>query len=75
MTFYSKDYLKEHKLDPTVLGKATRADTLFIQKKSVIANKIPDSAFSARQPVQLESRSPLLRVSVARCAVTDALNN
>lgn len=63
MTFYSKNYLKTHNLDPDVLGKPTRADTLFIQKRSAIANKIPDSAFSARQPVQLESRNPLLKVS------------
>jgi hypothetical protein len=74
MTFYSKDYLKVHKLDPAVLGSPTRADTLFIQKKSAIANKIPDSAFSARQPVQLESRSPLLRV-VRNDVQPDVLNN
>jgi len=74
MTFYSKDYLKAHKLDPAVLGKPTRADTAFIQKKSTIANKTPDSAFSARQPVQLESRSPLLRV-VHNEVQPDMLNN
>jgi hypothetical protein len=63
MTFYSNDYIKAHRLDIASLNKPTRADTLFIQKKSAIANKNPDSAFSARQPVQLGSRSPLLTVN------------
>ncbi len=62
MTFYSNDYIKAHHLDIVSLNKPTRADTLFIQRKSAIANKNPDSAFSARQPVELASRSPLLTV-------------
>jgi hypothetical protein len=63
MTFYSNNYIKAHHLNVTELSKPTRADTLFIQRKSAIANKNPDSAFSARQPVKLESRSVLLTVS------------
>lgn len=63
MTFYANNYIKSHHLNVAELGKPTRADTLFIKRKSAIANKDPDSAFSARQPVQLESRSPLLTVS------------
>lgn len=62
MTFYSNNYIKAHKLDPAILARPTRKDTLFIERKSAIANKIPDSAFSARQPVELASKSPLLAV-------------
>jgi len=74
MNFYSNNYLKAHHLDPEVLGRPNRRDTLFIQHKSEIANKIPDSAFSARQPVELTSNSPLLTVARTN-AKSDGLNN
>jgi hypothetical protein len=74
MTFYSNNYLKAHKLDPEVLGRPTQRDTLFIKHKSAIAHKIPDSAFSARQPVKLASKSPLLTV-IQTNEKSDGLNN
>lgn len=75
MTFYSNSYIKNvlH-TDAQTLGKPGRKDTLFIRKKAEIANKIPDSAFAARVPVQLKSRSPQL--TVERVDVQpDVLNN
>ena len=74
MTFYSNNYIKAHKLNIEVLGRPTHRDTLFIQHKSAIANKIPDSAFSARQPVELASKSPLLTVTKAN-QQSDGFNN
>lgn len=74
MTFYANNYIKAHHLDPVALGKPTRRDTLFIKQRSVIANKTPDSAFAARQPVQLKSNSPLLTVS-KNDVQPDMLNN
>jgi hypothetical protein len=63
MTFYSDNYLKNvlH-TDAQTLGKPDKRDTLFIEKKTAIANKFPDSAFAARQPVTLRSLSPLLTI-------------
>jgi len=63
MTFYSDTYLKNvlH-TDAQTLGNPDKRDTLFIEKKSALANKFPDSAFAARLPVSLKSLSPLLTV-------------
>lgn len=63
MTFYSKKYLKNvlH-TDETTLGKPDKRDTLFIEHKTAVAEKNPDSAFAARQPVTLQSLSPLLKI-------------
>lgn len=44
------------------MGIPSRKDTLFIQKRSALANKIMDSAFSARVPAELKSNSPLVDV-------------
>ena len=75
MTFYSNNYIKNvlH-TNAETLGKPDRKDTLFIKKKAEIANKTPDSAFAARVPVQLKSRSPQL--TVERVDIKpDVLNN
>jgi hypothetical protein len=66
MTFYSNNYIK-NVLHTTAeaLGKPDKRDTLFIKKKTAIANQIPDSAFAARQPVTLRSLSPLLTIDRA----------
>ena len=75
MTFYSNSYIKNvlH-TNAETLGKPDRKDTLFIKKKSATSNRIPDSAFAARVPVQLKSKSPQL--TVKRIDVQpDVLNN
>ena len=63
MTFYSQNYLQNvlH-TTPEVLGRPDHNDTAFIRKKSAMANKILDSAFAARQPVAIVSKSPLVKV-------------
>lgn len=63
MTFYSKSYLKNvlH-TDAQTLGKPDRRDTLFIERKTAIAEKNPDSAFAGRQPVTLRTLNPLLTI-------------
>lgn len=74
MTFYANNYLKKIHADPLVLGKPDKRDTLFIKRKSALANKIVDSAFAAREPVTITSRNPLATVQkVGKDA--DVLNN
>ncbi|SDS77509.1 hypothetical protein SAMN05216490_1788 [Mucilaginibacter mallensis] len=74
MTFYSNDYLKNVlKTNAATLGKPDRNDTLFIKKKAELANRIPDSAFSARIPVTMESRSP--RVTVKYLKIKPDVSN
>ncbi|WP_106292461.1 hypothetical protein [Arcticibacter pallidicorallinus] len=59
MKFYSHRYLSDVlKKDPVLLRRPNRNDTLFIKSLVSRANrnpKNPDSAFAARQPVQLIS--------------------
>lgn len=75
MTLYANSYLKNVlKVDPAVLMKPSRADTLFILKKTQQAKEIPDSAFAAYHPVTLTSTSS--KVVVQQKIVTpDLLNN
>jgi hypothetical protein len=63
MTFYSNNYIKNvlHK-EPLAMQVPNRADTLFIRKKTEQAKNDISKAFAARQPVQLKSKSPLVRV-------------
>lgn len=63
MTFYSDKYIKNvlHK-DLEELKKTDKHDTLFIRKRVAEVNANPDSAFAARQPVKIKSRSPLVSV-------------
>lgn len=63
MTFYSRSYLKNvlH-TDAQTLCKPDKRDTLFIEHKTAIAEKNPDSAFAGRQPVTLKSLNPLLTI-------------
>jgi len=75
MTFYSNNYLKNvlH-TDAATLGKPDRRDTLYILKKSALANKTIDSAFAARQPATIVSKNPLAIVQkVGKSA--DVMNN
>jgi hypothetical protein len=63
MTLYSNNYIKNvlHREPLSMMG-ANRADTLFIQRKTEQAKLNPAKAFAARQPVQIKSKSPLVRV-------------
>jgi hypothetical protein len=65
MVFYSKNYL-QNVLHTTAeaLGKPDHRDTLFILHKSEVANRIPDSAFAARQPATIRSINPLAKVEL-----------
>ncbi len=75
MTFYSQNYLK-NVLHTTAeaLGKPDHRDTLFILKKSALANRIPDSAFAARHPATITSINPLAKVE-QNAVKADVMNN
>jgi hypothetical protein len=75
MTFYSQNYIK-NVLHTTaaILGRPDHNDTVFIRKKSEIANKIPDSAFAARQPAIIISKNRLVKIEL-NAVVPDMMNN
>lgn len=75
MTFYSKHYLQDvlHTTEEAI-GKPDHRDTLFILKKSELANRIPDSAFAARQPATIKSVNPLATVE-QNVIKPDIMNN
>ena len=59
MTFYSDAYLKTK--NPALIKKLALPgpkDTAFIRQRSKLANSVLDSAFSAREPVAISSKSP-----------------
>lgn len=64
MTLYANDYIKNilH-TTPEILQKPSRRDTLFIKKKIEESDRIVDSAFVAIHPVQLSSKSKILKVT------------
>lgn len=63
MTLYSKDYIeKVLKTTAEELRRPSREDSLFIKYRAIQANSDPDSAFAARNPVVLKSKSKLLKV-------------
>ncbi|MGV3685124.1 MAG: hypothetical protein ACO1NS_05820 [Daejeonella sp.] len=63
MTLYSHDYIsKVLKTTAEKLREPSREDSLFIKYRAIQANSDPDSAFAARNPVVLTSRSPILQV-------------
>ena len=63
ITFYSDRYIRDvlHTVPEALTGKSKR-DTLFIKKRSAEINANPDSAFAAREPLQLLSNSTLVTV-------------
>jgi hypothetical protein len=73
MTFYSNNYIKNvlH-ADTANIWKPSRKDTLYIKAKTLLANKIPDSAFAGTEPVELKSKSKL--VTVKKEAVPDEID-
>lgn len=63
MTFYSYPYIKSHDTSKIKLMSLPGAkDTAFIKAKAKLANSNIDSAFAARTPVILKSKSPLVKV-------------
>lgn len=63
MTLYSQDYIgKVLKTTAEKLREPSSADSLFIKYRAIQANSDPDSAFAARNPVELKSRSTILKV-------------
>ncbi len=73
MTFYANDYIKNvlH-TDTTALWKPSRKDTLYIEAKTLLANKINDSAFAGTEPPRLVSKNKL--VTVKKESVPDAVD-
>jgi hypothetical protein len=72
MTFYTNDYIKNvlHS-DTNQLRRPSRRDTEYIKAKTLLASRIPDSAFAGTQPAILKSKSPLLTVSKKVTPVDD----
>ncbi len=63
MTLYSESYIQD-RLRTTVekLRSPRRIDSLFIKYRAIQANSDPDSAFAARSPVVLSTKSRILEV-------------
>lgn len=64
MRFFADNYVKNvlHS-DTSILRHPSRQDTLYIQSLAVKANRDYKKAFSARQPVELISKSPQVKVT------------
>lgn len=63
MTLYSDNYIKNVlKTDADKLKAPSREDSLFIKYRAIQANSNIDSAFAARNPVVLKSKSKITRV-------------
>lgn len=63
MKLYADDYIKNVlKTDAESLKKPTAADSLFVKYRAIQANSNLDSAFAARTPVVLKSKSKITRV-------------
>ncbi len=63
MTLYSRNYIdRVLKTTSEKLREPSGADSLFIKYRAIQANSDPDSAFAARNPVVLKSRSKILQV-------------
>jgi hypothetical protein len=75
MLFYADNYVKNvlH-TDTSILRHPSRKDTLFVKGLVAKANNNIAKAFSARQPVQLISQSPLVTVKQQHTA-PDITNN
>lgn len=63
MTLYSHDYINNVlKTSAEKLKEPSRDDSLFMKYRAIQANSDPDSAFAARNPVLLKSKSKILNV-------------
>jgi uncharacterized protein YdhG (YjbR/CyaY superfamily) len=62
MTFYAQTYIKNKlKTTASVLQRPTKADTLFIKKRSAEVNQTDTAAFAARVPVQFIPKSKIVK--------------
>jgi hypothetical protein len=69
MTLYSHNYIdKVLKTTADKLRKPSREDSLFMKYRAIQANSDPDSAFAARNPVVLKSKSKILTVEKVQAA-------
>ncbi|WP_395627321.1 hypothetical protein [Daejeonella sp.] len=76
MKLYSDDYIKKVlKADAATLKQATREDSLFIKYRAIQANSNLDSAFAARTPVVLSSRSKITRVEKLKASLDPYLGH
>lgn len=63
MTLYAHDYIKNKLRSTTeILRRPSSEDTLFMRYRAIQANSDIDSAFAARSPVVLKSKSKILTV-------------
>jgi hypothetical protein len=73
MTFYTNDYIKNVLHSDTVqLRRPTRRDTQYIIQKTLLASRIPDSAFAGTSPAVLKPKSPLISVKKETVPPEDA---
>ena len=62
MTFYSDAYLKKKNAETVKrMGLPSAKDTAYMKMRSALANRVIDSAFSAREPVAMKSTSPFVQ--------------
>ncbi|MDB5123057.1 MAG: hypothetical protein JWP94_1186 [Mucilaginibacter sp.] len=72
MTFYTNDYIKNVLHSDTVqLRRPTRRDTQYIKQKTLLASRIPDSAFAGTSPAVLRPKSPLITVKKETVSADD----
>jgi hypothetical protein len=76
MTLYSHDYIK-NTLHTTAekLKVPSREDSLFVKYRAIQANSDPDSAFAARIPVMLKSKSKILQVEKIKASADPYLGH
>lgn len=76
MTFYADPYIKNvlH-TNAENLQKPSRQDSVYVKSRIRLANRNPDSAFAARQPVVLKSNSPIIQIKKLKPDTADPLND
>ena len=76
MTLYADDYIKNvlH-TEASILKAPGPEDSLFIKYRAIQANSNPDSAFAARNPVILKSRSKIARVEKLKATLDPYLGH
>lgn len=73
MTFYTNDYIKNVLHSDTIqLRRPTRRDTQYIKQKTLLAARIPDSAFAGTSPAVLRPKGPLISVKKETVPPEDA---
>jgi len=76
MRFFSEDYIKRNRINPKLLQRPRPHDTLYVKSLIAKANRNPnhpDSCFAARNPVQLISTNPGVKVKQSH-GIADIMN-